>query len=122
MTNRTLKTVVSDLDQIHAARLSADKTAKDLASTEAALKQELINFMVEQQVASIGSETYMFSVKEKTRVQVLDWPQVYEYIRQTGEWDLMYKRLNEAAALARESQLPGTEQYSLNELSIRSRK
>ena len=119
--NRTLNTIVSELDTIHADRLRADKFAKELASTEARLKQELINFMVEQDVKSIGSESYMFSVKEKTRINVVDWQQVYDYIQATGEWDLMYKRLNEAAALAREVPLAGTEQYVLNELSIRAR-
>jgi predicted secreted protein len=118
---RTLNTIVSELDTIHADRLAADKVAKELSSKEAALKQELINFMVEQDVKSIGSTSYMFSVKEKTRVNVTDWEQVYEYIERTGEWDLMYKRLNEAAALAREVPLAGTEQYVLNELSIRAR-
>jgi len=120
-TARTLNTIVSELDTIHADRLRADKFAKELATTEARLKQELINFMVEQDVKSIGSESYMFSVKEKTRVNVVDWQQVYDYIQATGEWDLMYKRLNEAAALAREVPLAGTESYVFNELSIRAR-
>jgi hypothetical protein len=121
MKDRTLNTIVSELDTTHAQRLAADKEARELASTEAKLKQELINFMVEQDVKSIGSESYMFSVKEKTRVNVVDWQQVYDYIQETGEWDLMYKRLNEAAALAREVPIAGTEQYVLNELSIRAR-
>ena len=121
---RTLNAVVSDLDAIHADRLAADKVAKELASTEARLKQELINFMVEQDVKSIGSEKYMFSVKEKTRVNVTDWEQVYDYIHEHDAYDILYRRLNEAAVLARAedgSHIPGTEDYVLNELSIRAR-
>ena len=77
--------------------------------------------MVEQDVASIGSDRYMFSVKEKTRINVADWQQVYDYIQRTGEWDLMYRRINDAAVLSREQPIPGTEAYVLNELSIRAR-
>lgn len=121
MQDRTLKDIVSELDTTHADRLLADKVAKEFASQEAKLKQELINYMVEEQVASIGSDKYMFSVKEKTRVNVVDWEQVYDYIHANDAYDLMYRRLNEAAAMARDTPVPGTEQYVLNELSIRSR-
>ena len=118
---RTLNHIVQDLDLVHADRLAADKAAKELASKEASLKQELIQFMVEQDVKSIGSEKYMFSVKEKTRVNVTDWELVYDYIHEHDAYDLLCRRLNEAAALAREEPLPGTEEYVLNELSIRAR-
>jgi hypothetical protein len=115
-----LKTLLQSLDQTHARRLTADKAAKELASQEQALKQELINHMVEHGAASIGSESYMYSVKEKTRYQVLDWPSVYEYIATNDAWEIMYRRLNEAAVADRQG-IPGTEEYTMNELSIRAR-
>ena len=115
-----LKTLVANLDLTHAKRLAADKVAKELAAQEVALKQELINYMVEQQVASIGSDTYMFSVKEKTRYQVLDWQQVYEYIKANDAWDIMYRRCNDAA-IADRGTVPGTESYTMHDLSIRAR-
>jgi hypothetical protein len=116
----TLKEIVAKLDVVHSQRLQADKQARELASQEAALKQALINYMTEQEVASIGSDKYMFSVKEKTRYQVVDWPSVYAYIAQHDAWEIMYRRCNDAA-LAERGDVPGVEPYEMHELSIRAR-
>jgi hypothetical protein len=113
---RPIPTLVELYDAKRTERLAADKVAESLHVQETALKQELINAMLEASLTVAGNATVSFTMRKKERYQTTDWPAVYAYITQNQAFDLLQRRLNEAA-VAERGDVPGVELYEFDDLS-----
>jgi hypothetical protein len=113
-----IETLVGSLAEARAARLAADKVAEELKHKETVLKTQLIEAMQAQNLSVAGNAKVFFTLRTKTREQVVDWESFYEYIKQNDAFDLLQRRVNEAAIREREGEVPGVEQYEYPDLSF----
>ncbi|CAB4142722.1 hypothetical protein UFOVP1414_33 [uncultured Caudovirales phage] len=77
-------------------RLAAEKAAAVIAAKETALKEYIINNLPKSDTGSQG-KTHRVSVVTKIVPQVEDWEKVYTYITKTKNFQLLQRRLSDAA-------------------------
>lgn len=103
-----------------AVRLAADKKAAELKATESALKDTILLSMKKESVGAIGGKLVTVEHKTKKRPNVVDWPKFYAYIAKTKSWDLLQRRVGEAAVAARweeKKTVPGVESIDVDDFS-----
>lgn len=121
---------VADLTRAYqsarAERLSLEKVAEAQKKIETAAKSELVDAL-----RALGKATgvvvndQVVQLVIKPVPQVADWPTLYAHVKATGEFDLLYKRLNASAVNQRWEDgkvVPGTQPFPVEELSIRKAK
>ena len=121
------KTLNELLDTI--AELRTD--IKELDETRSTLKIKLmdyeaitINKLEEQGIDRIGNDTCTVSIRKEIVPAIEDWDEVYTYIKETGQFELLHKRM--AATAYRELQsmgadVPGVKAKELPRSNFRSK-
>jgi len=112
-----IEKLVTDYDHKRSERLAADKVAAELATQENNLKLSLILALKEANLTVAGNTQVFVTLRVKERKQVLDWQVLYEYIATHNAFDLLQRRLNEAAVTEREEEIPGITSYEYDDLS-----
>lgn len=106
--------------KLRAARLQADHKAAELKAQESEAKRRIIEVMQESGVHTVGGKLVSVEFKEKQRVSPVNWEKLYEYIRKKKAWDVLQRRVNDSAVLARMAdgeQVPGTEVIPVYDIS-----
>lgn len=101
-------------------RLALKKEVDKLEEEEKQLKEELIKQMHQQSLTAAGGKLCKYELKEEEEPNVADWQEFYAYVRKTGEFDLLYRRLNPAAVKERlkdNVQVPGVGWFPVEKLS-----
>lgn len=102
-------------------RLAAKKEVEAMEEEERAMKQQIIDYLKEQETTAIGGHQAVCTLKRKAKAVVEEWAQVYEYVKANDAWDLMYRRINDAAVKQRLEdgiEVPGVGQIWVDELSV----
>lgn len=81
-------------------RLAADKVAEALKSEENRLKEHIINTLDKQSAGAIGKH-HKVIVVAKPKPQIKDWAKFYAYMARNKAWELLQRRLGEAAVMER---------------------
>lgn len=85
-----------------AKRLEADRKAAELKSVEHQLKTRILEVMAESGVHNVGGKLVSLEYRtDKRKASVKNWDEVFEYVRKKKAWDLIQRRINDAAVLAR---------------------
>jgi hypothetical protein len=103
------------------ARLAKDKEAAELKEIETALKQELMDTLRALGISTVGDSQRNYSLVTKLEPQADDWARIRDHIRKTGEFELMYQRLNNTAVKERwdrGEEVPGVGKFPVDTLSI----
>lgn len=103
------------------ARLAKQHEVDELEVVEKKLKAEIIAKLNETKAMAIGGNLVTLTLKRKFKPTTRDWQKVYDYIQETGSWDLLQKRLTETAVTLRWEdgvEIPGIEKFPVDELSI----
>lgn len=101
-------------------RLEADHKAAALKTLESVLKTDLMAALKKENVGAIGGKLVTVSYKEIEKPAVEDWAVLYTYIKKTGSFDLLHKRLTEKAVELRWEDgktIPGVYKLKLGELT-----
>jgi len=120
MDTAEIKSLVDEYDDVKQRRLATDRAAKELKGQETRLKEKITNELRESGLAAAGGSVLTVTLKPKDKPVAEDWPQLYVYIRSTDAFDLLHKRLTEAAVKARwedSIQVPGVGKYIVYDLS-----
>ena len=102
-------------------RLAMDKQAAKLAEEEAALKNQVFDALHAANINSVGNSKHVFAIVTKMEPQVEDWPALYAHIKQTGHFELLFRRINAAAVKERWENtvlVPGVAAFPVEKLSI----
>lgn len=101
-------------------RLAADKAAAKLKEEENALVEHIISSLPKDSGGAVGKhhkvETY-----NAEKLVVKDWDQLYKYIKRTGRFELLQKRLGEGAAqelIDDRKVVPGVEPFTVVKVSL----
>lgn len=105
-------------------RIAADKAAAKLKADENALVEHIILSLPKDSGGAVGKhhkvETY-----NAEKLVVKDWDPLYAYIKRTGRFELLQKRLGEGAAqelIEDGKTIPGVEPFTIVKVSLTAAK
>jgi hypothetical protein len=75
-------------------RREADKAVEALKERELVLKQQLLDYFEANKVKSVGDGRFNYALVTSDEPTVTDWNELYAHIRRTGEFELLFRRLN----------------------------
>jgi hypothetical protein len=101
-------------------RLKIKKEVDDLELKEKMLSVRILERMEKLRLTAIGGSVVTLTLKTTYEPTVENWPSFYEYIQQSGEFDLLYRRLNPAAVKQRweaDKPVPGVTKFPVTKLA-----
>jgi len=120
----SLETVGEKVDLYYKTReqrLLMQKQVDNVETEEKKLKEEIIRELQASQVTSIGGQIARVTIQEKIKPIAQDWSQIHAWIKENDAFDLMQRRLTEAAVKARWEEgikIPGVDSFTVFDLSV----
>lgn len=117
----TLGACADRLYKVRQERLKQQKVVDQLAAEESALKEHIIQALPKSEASGVAGRFCRVSVVSKMVPQVKDWDTFYKYVKRTGQFDLMQRRLSDAAIKERweaGKEVPGVEHFNAVSVSI----
>lgn len=97
LSNLPLGDLIDVMYTRRAVRLAAQKTVDEAKALEDIAKLELISKLQSINLAKASGHLATASIKAIQMPGVVDWDLFYDYIRRTGRFDLLHKRVSELA-------------------------
>lgn len=118
---KTIGELIDELYATRTARLVLEKKADDLKKEEKRLSDFLIEELKQNDTTAMRGHSAMFSIKVVVVPSVLDWPKVFDFIKQENAFSLVQKRIgvqswneyNDSGIV-----VPGTEALELDKYSL----
>jgi len=107
--------------ELRQKRLAMQKEVDVVAAEESALKEYIINTLPKSEASGVAGKLARVTIISKVVPQVKDWPAFYAYVKKTGSFDLMQRRLTAPAVEARweaGKEIPGVEHFNAVTVSI----
>lgn len=121
LTAKELGDVADLYHTTRADRLAADKVAGNLKTLESQAEQLLIDQMLKQEITAAGGKRLRVGLSTPDYAPtVKDWDAFYQYIQDTGAFELLERRPGKAACRERweaGEQVPGVEKFPVYKLT-----
>jgi hypothetical protein len=117
---RSLGACADLLHDLREERLELQRRAEAIEAQERALKEHIIRTMPKDDTGAAGKH-HKVAIITKEVPTVEDWPKLHAYIKRTGAFDLLSRRLNEAAVRERwedRKQIDGVGVYTVVTVSL----
>lgn len=91
-----VKSVGALIDELYATRLTRialEREADELKKEEARLSKFLTEELKSLDMQAVRGQTAMFSISQKVVPNVIDWPSLYEFIKENNAFTLLQKRI-----------------------------
>lgn len=118
---KALGACADKLFELRNKRLEMQKAVDAVAAEESALKNHIIENLPKSEASGVAGKLARVTVVTKQVPQVKDWDAFYKYVKKTGSFDLMQKRLTDAAIKERweaGKEVPGVEHFNAVSVSI----
>ncbi len=118
---KALGACADKLFELRNKRLAEQKKVDEIAAEETALKNHIIENLPKSEASGVAGKLARVTVVTKQVPQVKDWDAFYKYVKKTGSFDLMQKRLTDAAIKERweaGKEVPGVEHFNTVSVSI----
>lgn len=92
-----LAALVDEYDAARDTRLAADREAESLKKDETALADRIVAELNSQGVRYAAGTVKRVKLTPQSKPKAEDWPLFYLYMKEEGAFDLLQKRLSEAA-------------------------
>jgi hypothetical protein len=118
---KTVAACADKLWKIRESRLAQQKIADELEKEEKALKAHIIENLPKSEASGISGKIANVAIRMKEVAQVKDWEAFYKYVKKTGSFELLQKRLNDSAILERVENgkpVPGVGSFNVVTLSL----
>jgi len=122
LTELTLAELIDDLWDMQQERYEAQRELKNMVSAEASMKREIEKRLSDVGVSGAEGNKARATVSSKAVPHVTDWEALHEYVRSTGEFELLQKRVLSGAVAERWSvgeEIPGVEQTIIYDLRVK---
>lgn len=106
---------------LEAMRLEAQKAAEALKKFQTALEDWFIEQLPAEDATGTAGKLGRVEIKRKTIPTVEDWPKFYAYVKKTGAFELMQRRLSDKAIDERweaNKEVPGVGRFIKKTVSI----
>lgn len=114
MSELTLAQVADLLYQTREKRYALNKAVEALEKLEGELKDRLINELPKGEASGIAGKSARVSIEVKPVPRAEDWEKVFAYVKKNNAFDLLQRRLNDAAVRERweaGKQVPGVNTF-----------
>lgn len=108
-------------DRARNERLALDKQVEKMKEGETALKQQLMDMLQAEGINSVGDKDKVYALVQKTEPVAEDFAKLYAHIQKSGEFELLFRRINPAAVKERWEdgiEVPGVGKFLTLNLSI----
>jgi hypothetical protein len=118
------KTLGACADALYSTRLERLRVQKEidaLAAHETALKEHIIANLPKSDSTGVAGKLARVSITKKTIPRVADWTKFYTYVAKNKAFELLQKRLGEAAIQERwdaGKPVPGVETFNVVGVSV----
>ena len=102
-------------------RLAKEKEAELIKEVEDRIKDSIIQKFNEQGLKAMGADNGIVKMSSTKEPKANDWPAIYEYIRETGSFELLHRRLANLAIKERweaGESIPGIGDTTVYKLSV----
>lgn len=117
---KALGACADKLYEIRQKRLAMQKEVDEVEAEEKALKEYIINTLPKSDSGAAGKVARV-SIVTKDVPQVKDWDVFYKYVSRTKSFDLLQRRLSDAAVKERwenKKDIPGVEAFTVVSVSL----
>lgn len=108
------------LYQLREERLKQQKIVDDIEAEEKALKAHIINTLPKSEASGVSGKIAKVKVETDDIPQTEDWDKVWQYIKKNNAFDLLQRRLNNAAVEERweaGKKIPGIKTFKVVKVS-----
>lgn len=118
------KTIGACADLLYATRqkrLALQKDVEKLEAEESELREHIIQTLPKSEASGVAGKVARVSVGKKEVPTVKDWDAFYRYVKKTGAFELLQRRVTEVAVKERweaGEQVPGVEKFHAVTVSI----
>lgn len=116
----TLGECADRLYELRGIKSAKKKEIEAIEEEEGMIRDHLINTLPADGATGVAGMIARVSINTKEKAQVCDWGEFCDHVRSTGDFDLMQRRLNEAAVKLRWEvgvTVPGTTKFVAKEVS-----
>lgn len=102
-------------------RLAMQKEVDAVEAEEKALKEHIIQTLPKSEASGVAGKVARVTVVSKTVPRVADWDKLYKFIKKTGSFDLLQRRLTDTAIQERweaGKAVPGVETFNAVTVSL----
>lgn len=96
-----LPDVVDAYISTRAQRLQLDRQVAELKEQEEKLKEFIIGHFRLSGTTALGGQAGLVKLQKKDEPDVLNWEELYGYIKQNDAWELLHKRIGSTAVKER---------------------
>lgn len=117
----TLGGKIDELYTKRAERLEAEKKVDEMKAEESALRAEIAKMLEESGVEGATGSIANARRTTKTVGNVKDWTLLFQYVKDNDAFDMLQRRVNDAAFRARLEDgeaVPGVEPFVVHDLSV----
>lgn len=107
--------------QLRETRLGLERQAELVKKNESLVREYIIATLPKSEAMGVAGKVCRVTVKTKTVPQVKDWDKVYKFIKENDAFDLLQRRLSDAAVSERwddDVEIPGVEEFTAVTLSM----
>lgn len=118
---KTMGACADRLYELRQKRLEEQKKVDLIEAEEKALKEHIIQNLPKSEASGVAGKLARVTVVTKEIPQVEDWDAFYKYVKKTGNFDLMQRRLTDAAVKERweaGEEIPGVKHFQVVTVSI----
>lgn len=118
---KTLAQAADELYTTREERLKRQKEVDALAAREKELRDYLIANLPKSEASGVAGKVARATIKTKQVPTVKDWAKVHAYVKKTGAFELLQRRLSETAVQERweaGKEVPGVEHFSAVVVSL----
>lgn len=120
-TNSAILALAHEWQEQRNARLNLQKKVDAMEEDEKKQKAKLIDTIKKTKAQAVGDKANVFQVVTKDEPAVEDWNKLQAHILRTGEFDLLYRRVNPAGVKERWEEgkkVPGVTKFPVETLSV----
>ena len=117
---KTMGACADRLHELRTKRLEVQKLVDQFEAEEKALKEYVIQNLPKSDTGAQG-KYYRVSVVTKVVPRVEDWDAFYKYVKKTGSFELMQRRLSDSAVAERWDAgkvIPGVDRFQAVSISL----
>ena len=111
--------IVDRLYDIKLRKTRANKIIALIEEEEKRLQNALIDVLDKDDTTGVSGKLGRATITMKKVPYAKDWNAVHKYIIQTGEFDLLQKRLSTTAVEERDTPIPGIEFLNVKKVNLR---
>lgn len=118
---KTLAACADLMQKVRQERLAAQKVVEALQKQESFIEEHLINSLPKSEATGVAGKTARATVVVKDYPTVTDWDSFYKYIKKTGSFELLQRRLSEGAIKERwegKKTIPGVGVFKRSKISL----